>query len=182
MNDVQHTDGGSGSDDHDRCQIESKSEEYQHDSRGHAPPDRMNHDPVTEPAQQTAHLLPHPPLGLPTTVAGWIGGQRWASLWRVLPYVEPMLAGRGLPVGDLEGWAVEPKLDGWRCIVALDRGRVMALTRSGRRLDRTGLERLEDPDLSVILDAELIAGESRCEDFYRLSSRMFTRRPEGSPS
>src|SRR6188472_4268522 len=28
----------------------------------------MNHDPVTEPAQQTAHLLPHPSLGLPTTV------------------------------------------------------------------------------------------------------------------
>ena len=28
----------------------------------------MSHDPVTEPAQQTAHLLPHPSLGLPTTV------------------------------------------------------------------------------------------------------------------
>src|SRR4051812_1742767 len=28
----------------------------------------MNYDPVTEPAQQTAHLLPLPLLGLPTTV------------------------------------------------------------------------------------------------------------------
>jgi hypothetical protein len=28
----------------------------------------MNHDPVTEPARQTAHQLLHPSLGLPTTV------------------------------------------------------------------------------------------------------------------
>jgi hypothetical protein len=28
----------------------------------------MNHDPVTEPARQTTHLLPHPLFGLPTTV------------------------------------------------------------------------------------------------------------------
>jgi hypothetical protein len=30
MKDVQHADGGAGSDDHDRCQIESKAEEHQH--------------------------------------------------------------------------------------------------------------------------------------------------------
>ena len=49
----------------------------------------------------------------------------------VLPYLEPMLAGRGLPAGDLDGWAVEPKLDGWRCIVTLDRGTLGVRTRSG---------------------------------------------------
>jgi bifunctional non-homologous end joining protein LigD len=97
----------------------------------------------------------------------------------VLPYVEPMLAGPGLPTGDLNGWAVEPKLDGWRCIVGLNRGEVVVRTRSGRRLDRTGLEQLDELDLSVVLDAELIAGEGRCEDFYKLSNRMFTRRPGG---
>ena len=31
----------------------------------------------------------------------------------------------------------------------------------------------------MVLDAELIAGEGRSEDFYRLSSRMFTRHPAG---
>jgi len=58
MKDVQHADGGAGSDDHDRCQLESKAEKHQQDSRAHAPQDRMNHDPVTGPAQQAAHLHP----------------------------------------------------------------------------------------------------------------------------
>jgi hypothetical protein len=55
MKDVQHADGGGGSDDHDRCQIESKAEQHQHDSRAHTPPDRMDHHPVTEPARKAAH-------------------------------------------------------------------------------------------------------------------------------
>ena len=76
MEDVQHSDGGSGSHDHDRCQIESKAEQHQHGSRAHAPQDRMKHDPVTEPARQTAHLLPHPSLGLPTTVGPTSSGCR----------------------------------------------------------------------------------------------------------
>ena len=72
MKDVQHADGGSGSNDHDRCQIESKAEEHQHQSQAHAPQDRMTHDPVTEPARQTAHLRPHPPL--------WTANDRRANL------------------------------------------------------------------------------------------------------
>jgi ATP-dependent DNA ligase len=31
-----------------------------------------------------------------------------------------MLADRGLPRGDLAGWAAEPKLDGWRAVVVVD--------------------------------------------------------------
>jgi ATP-dependent DNA ligase len=31
-----------------------------------------------------------------------------------------MLAQPGLPTGGLDGWAVEPKLDGWRVLVAVD--------------------------------------------------------------
>ncbi len=46
MEDVQHADGSSGSDDPDRRQIESKAEEHQRDCRAQAPQDRMNHDPV----------------------------------------------------------------------------------------------------------------------------------------
>jgi catechol 2,3-dioxygenase-like lactoylglutathione lyase family enzyme len=72
MKDVQHADGGSGSDNDDRCQIESKADEHQHGSRSHAPQDRMNHDPVTEPAPQIAHPLPHPPL--------WTADYRTATL------------------------------------------------------------------------------------------------------
>ena len=56
-------------------------------------------------------------------------------------------------------------LEGWALHRALDHGEVMTRTRSGRRLGRTGLERLEVLDLSVILDAELIVGEGRCDDF-----------------
>ena len=56
MEDVQATDDGSGRDDQERWQIERKAEEHEDATRAHAPPDRMDHDPVTEPAQQTAHL------------------------------------------------------------------------------------------------------------------------------
>jgi ATP-dependent DNA ligase len=38
----------------------------------------------------------------------------------VVPDLAPMLADRGLPRGDLAGWAAEPKLDGWRAIVVVD--------------------------------------------------------------
>ena len=40
----------------------------------------------------------------------------------MVPDLEPMLADRGLPSGDLGCWAVEPKLDGWRVTVLADPG------------------------------------------------------------
>jgi len=45
-----------------------------------------------------------------------------------------MLADRGLPRGDLAGWAAEPKLDGWRAMVVVDPslpGGVVVRTRRG---------------------------------------------------
>ena len=37
----------------------------------------------------------------------------------MIPFVPPMLAGRGVPVDSLESYAAEPKLDGWRVSLRL---------------------------------------------------------------
>jgi hypothetical protein len=39
----------------------------------------------------------------------------------MVPTVAPMLAVPGVPNDGLEHYAVEPKLDGWRVIIRLDR-------------------------------------------------------------
>lgn len=97
------------------------------------------------------------------------------------PVFAPMLAGRGRPDGPLDGWVVEPKLDGWRCIVTVHDGRASVRTRSGRHLPERlpALERLAAAGTAVVLDAELIAGEGRCDDFYRLSRSLFAGRATG---
>jgi hypothetical protein len=45
MKDIQRAPGGTGSNDHDRCEIESKREQRQHNSRADDPQDRMKQDP-----------------------------------------------------------------------------------------------------------------------------------------
>ena len=54
----------------------------------------------------------------------------------MVPDLEPMLADRGLPSGDLGCWAVEPKLDGWRVTVLADPGLpgVVVRTRRGHTI------------------------------------------------
>lgn len=67
MEDVQHTDSRSSSDDHDRRQVEGEAEKHQHGGRTDTPQHRMNDDPVAEPARKTAHGITNPgrPRGPP---------------------------------------------------------------------------------------------------------------------
>jgi hypothetical protein len=59
VSDVEHDDGGSGSRDHDRCQIERKADEHQRDARPHAPQDRVSHDPVEDVIDAAKDTLIH---------------------------------------------------------------------------------------------------------------------------
>jgi bifunctional non-homologous end joining protein LigD len=92
-----------------------------------------------------------------------------------------MLASPGLPEGD--GWAMEPKFDGWRVLASMTTGadaHLCVRTRNGR--DMT--DRL--PELSsladvlerrdVVLDGELVAGQGLARDFYRVTPELSARR------
>ena len=106
---------------------------------------------------------------------------RLLPVFGVLPTIAPMLATSGRPAGDLSGWAAEPKLDGWRCQVAIEmslpRG-ARVRTRSGRditdRLD--SLNGLTDLGVDVVLDGELVAGAGKLTDFYAVAPAMARRR------
>lgn len=98
----------------------------------------------------------------------------------VVPTFEPMLAGRGVPATDLIDWVAEPKLDGWRCQLAIDPDLptgVEVRTRSGRRVT----ERLPEFNelgafgVRVVLDGELVAGAGRSDDFYAVAPNMARR-------
>jgi bifunctional non-homologous end joining protein LigD len=90
-----------------------------------------------------------------------------------------MLAASGV-VPDGGDWAFEPKLDGWRVLTYAD-GSLDVRTRTGRSIAAT------IPELAplltalqgraVILDGELVAGQGRPEDFYRLGPRLSASRP-----
>lgn len=88
-----------------------------------------------------------------------------------------MLAVAGEPAPGHE-WVVEPKLDGWRALVYLDCG-VTVRTRSGRLVTANvpQLDGLVDvvPD-GTLLDGELVAGQGRSSDFYRLGPQLARRR------
>ena len=99
----------------------------------------------------------------------------------MVPDLAPMLADRGLPRGNLAGWAAEPKLDGWRVAVTLTQGRVNVRTRRGHDVtDRLpGIEVLTGIADQLFLDGELVAGAGRANDFYDLLPRVAgqSRRP-----
>lgn len=87
-----------------------------------------------------------------------------------------MLATAGqAPEGD--GWAVEPKLDGWRTIVTISGGSVEVRTRSGRNVtdNLPELSPVGDIGIDVVLDGELVASQGRARDFYRVAPRMMAR-------
>lgn len=96
----------------------------------------------------------------------------------------PMLADRGLPPGDLAGWAAEPKLDGWRAIVVADPavpGGVSVRTRRGHAITSAvpGIAALRALDRRVVLDGELVAGAGTAADFYALLPHLAGRRRPG---
>ena len=105
----------------------------------------------------------------------------------VTPHLSPMLADRGMPRGDLAGWAAEPKLDGWRAIVVVDPalpGGVVVRTRRGHAITESvaGVEALADLGRRVVLDGELVAGAGTASDFYGLLPRLVGRPHAGPPA
>lgn len=96
----------------------------------------------------------------------------------------PMLADRGLPRGDLAGWAAEPKLDGWRAIVVVDpalAGGVTVRTRRGHPITSSvpGIGALAGLGRRLVLDGELVAGAGTASDFYGLLPHLVRRRHSG---
>jgi bifunctional non-homologous end joining protein LigD len=98
-----------------------------------------------------------------------------------------MLADRGLPRGDLAGWAAEPKLDGWRAMVVVDPGLpggVVVRTRRGHGITSAvpGIGALAEIGHRVVLDGELVAGAGTAGDFYGLLPHLVRRRHPGPPA
>ena len=94
-----------------------------------------------------------------------------------LPVVEPMLATNRPSLVLTDGWAVEPKLDGWRAMIHVD-DRLRVRTRSGRDITESvpelhGIADQVPP--GTILDGELVAGQGRPGDFYRLAPGLSAR-------
>jgi bifunctional non-homologous end joining protein LigD len=102
----------------------------------------------------------------------------------VIADLAPMLADRGLPGGDLAGWAAEPKLDGWRAVVVVDPalpGRLSVRTRRGYDITAAvpGIGALAALGRRVMLDGELVAGAGTAADFYGLLPHLVRRRHPG---
>jgi len=91
-----------------------------------------------------------------------------------------MLATSGTPTPG-PAWVIEPKADGWRCMVTIDNG-FKVRTRSGRivtdKLPDLAALAHQVPD-GTVLDGELVAGRGRAEDFYRVAPTMARRQSHG---
>jgi ATP-dependent DNA ligase len=88
------------------------------------------------------------------------------------PPIEPQLAlsRKTLPTDD--GWAYEPKYDGFRALAFVDGDEVFLQSRSGRPLARYFPE-LEFPEGRYVIDGELlILGEDGVEIFDALQNRL----------
>ena len=75
-------------------------------------------------------------------------------------------------------WAVEPKLDGWRALVYCDEA-VTVRTKSGRDATASVPELAalsEHVPSGTVLDGELVTGQGRPSDFYRVAPTLATRR------
>lgn len=101
-----------------------------------------------------------------------------------VPWTDPMLIGRARPQVPTAGFSVEPKLDGFRCHVAVCPSGVQARTRSGRDITASlpHLDGLADAGVSVAFDGELVAGAGRPDDFYDVASTLAVRTRHGRAS
>ena len=89
-----------------------------------------------------------------------------------MPDLEPMLASEGAPSGGLDGWVAEPRWDGWRARVAVDRHKVTVRTRTGRAITHAvpGVARFaEHRDRRLLLDGELVSAAGRLATYYGLA-------------
>ena len=78
-----------------------------------------------------------------------------------------------------EGWAFEPKLDGWRALIHVGDGQVSVYSRPGRNVTQDvpqlmGL--LGAVPAGSVLDGELVAGSGRASSFYQLAPHLRTKR------
>ena len=90
---------------------------------------------------------------------------------------EPMLASGG-PIRQMAGFAVEPKLDGWRAVCHVTGAGLSIYTRPGREISSALPELTELAEVlpvGTVLDGELVAGSGRSSSFYRLGGLLATR-------
>jgi bifunctional non-homologous end joining protein LigD len=94
--------------------------------------------------------------------------------------VLPMLATAGVPKG-IDGWAAEPKLDGWRARVLVEGDELQVRTRSGRVITESVPAAEGLRGLRAVLDGELVADSGRLSDFYRLGPALAVKRGRKVP-
>jgi bifunctional non-homologous end joining protein LigD len=96
-----------------------------------------------------------------------------------------MLASSAAPA---RGWpadaVVQPKLDGYRCIISVADGWWSARSRNGSDFTDALPEvaRVAETGTAAVLDCELIVGAGRVADFTSLAGRMAGRPRAGSPT
>lgn len=88
------------------------------------------------------------------------------------PPVTPQLARSRATLPDGDGWAYEPKWDGFRALAFVDGERLALQSRGGRPLERYFPE-LRFPPGRYVLDGEIVIdGENGLQDFDALSNRI----------
>jgi ATP-dependent DNA ligase len=88
------------------------------------------------------------------------------------PPFAPQLARSRASLPDGDGWAFEPKWDGFRAIAFVDGDEVALLSRGGRPLERYFPE-LRFPPGRYVLDGEIVIdGDDERQDFDALSNRI----------
>jgi ATP-dependent DNA ligase len=91
------------------------------------------------------------------------------------PPLQPQLARGKTELPDGEGWAFEPKYDGFRAIAFVDGDEVRLMSRGGKQLERYFPE-LTFPAGRYVVDGEIVidaaSGAAEAEDFDALSNRI----------
>src|SRR4051794_10820944 len=88
------------------------------------------------------------------------------------PPVLPQLARSRADLPEGDGWAYEPKWDGFRCIAFIDGGDVFLQSRNGKDLTRYFPE-LRFPEGRYVLDGEIVIfGEGGRQEFELLGQRI----------
>src|SRR5881397_2132891 len=88
------------------------------------------------------------------------------------PPFPPQLARSRADLPDGDGWAYEPKYDGFRAIAFVDGDEVALQSRTGRPLGRYFPE-LDFPAGAYVLDGEIIIGDpAGLQDFNALQMRL----------
>ncbi len=97
-------------------------------------------------------------------------------------FVEPMLATLTDDYFDDHEWIYERKLDGERCLVCIEEGKVSIYSRNEKELNNTYPELVDALDgedyPNGILDGEIVAFDGNVTSFNKLQNRMKLKDPE----